>query len=184
MYDIEKINEDVKSMLSDYRYEHSVMVAEVAKELASIYNLDIDKAYVTGLLHDIAKEFSDEENEYYINKYNIDKKYLTDELKPVLHGIVGAYYAKEKYDIDDEIFNSIKYHSLGNIDMNLFNKVILISDKLGRNNRDDNLYELSKKDIDKALIEYFEWLKNRFESKGKNLNQDTIDMLQKLKKMI
>lgn len=184
MYDIEAINNDVKNMLSEYRYEHSVMVAECAKELASIYNLDTDKAYITGLLHDIAKEFTDEENEYYINKYNIDKKYLTEDLKPVLHGIVGSYYVKEKYNMDDEVCNSIKYHSLGNIDMTLFNKIILISDKLGRNNRDDNLYEVAKKDIDKSLLLYFEWLKNRFESKGKKLQPDTLMMLQKLEKVI
>ncbi len=184
MYDIETINNDVKNMLSEYRYEHSVMVAECAKELASIYNLDTDKAYITGLLHDIAKEFTDEENEYYINKYNIDKKYLTEDLKPVLHGIVGSYYVKEKYNMDDEVCNSIKYHSLGNIDMTLFNKIILISDKLGRNNRDDNLYEVAKKDIDKSLLLYFEWLKNRFESKGKKLQPDTLMMLQKLEKVI
>ena len=184
MYNIEEINKDVKNILSEYRYNHCIMVAKCAKELAIIYNLDSDKAYVAGLLHDIAKEFTDEENEYYINKYNIDKKYLTEELKPVLHGIVGAYYVKEKYNMDDEICNSIKYHTLGNVNMTLFDKIILISDKLGRNNRDDNLYNKAKENIDESLVMYFEWLEKRFESKGKKLYKDTIDILNKLKKVI
>ena len=184
MWDIDKIDSDVKSMLSDYRYNHSVMVARVAKELASIYNLDTDKAYVAGLLHDIAKEFTDEENEYYVNKYNIDKKYLSDNLKPVLHGIVGSYYVKEKYNMDDEVCNSIKYHSLGNIDMTLFEKIILLSDKLGRDNYSEELLNLAKVDIDKAMINYFDWLKGRFDAKGKSFEPETILMLQKLKKVI
>lgn len=184
MYNIELIDRDVKNMLSEYRYNHSVMVAEVAKDLATIYNLDSNKAYVAGLLHDIAKEFTDEENKYYIDKYNIDNKYLTEELKPVLHGIVGSYFVKEKYNMDDEICNSIKYHTLGNVDMTLFEKIILISDKLGRNNRDDNLYEVAKTNIDESLVMYFEWLEKRFESQGKKLDKDSIDLLNKLKKVI
>lgn len=184
MLDINKIDSDVKNMLSSYRYEHSIMVAKCAKELASIYNLDTDKAYIAGLLHDIAKEFTDEENEYYVNKYNIDKKYLSENLKPVLHGIVGSYYVKEKYNVDDEVCNSIKYHSLGNIDMTLFEKIILLSDKIGRSNGDPKLKELAQTNIDKALVYYFEWLKKRFESKGKSLEPETLMMLQKLKKVI
>ena len=68
MWDIDKIDSDVKSMLSSYRYQHSVMVAKCAKDLALIYNIDTNKAYIAGLLHDIAKEFNDEENQYYIDK--------------------------------------------------------------------------------------------------------------------
>ena len=181
MWDIDKIDSDVKSMLSSYRYQHSVMVAKCAKDLALIYNIDTNKAYIAGLLHDIAKEFNDEENQYYIDKYNIDKRYLTDNLKPILHGIIGSYYVKEKYNMDDEICNSIKYHSLGNIDMTLFEKIILISDKLGRDNYSEELLSLAKNDIDKALIYYFEWLKNKFESNGKSLEPETMLLLQKLK---
>jgi len=184
MYDLETINNDVKNMLSDYRYEHSVMVAKCAKRLASIYNLDANKAYIAGLLHDIAKEFTDEENDYYSKKYNVDEYYLTEEMKPVLHGIIGSYYVKEKYNMDEEVCNSIKYHSLGNIDMTLFEKIILISDKIGRSNADEHLVKLAETNIDEALIYYLEWLKNRFESKGKKLQPDTLLMLQKLKKVI
>ena len=184
MWNIDKINDDVKGMLSEYRYEHSLMVAKCAKDLAIHYNLDSDKAYITGLIHDIAKEFTDTENNYYIEKYNIDKKFLTNEYKPVLHGIVGSYYVKEKYNMDDEICNSIKYHSLGNVDMTLFNKIILISDKIGRNNADPKLIELAYTNIDEALVYFFEWLKNKFENSGRKVNQETLDVLQKLKKML
>ena len=66
MYEVEKIKEDLKKMLSEKRYNHSLNVASVAKELASIYNVNEEKAYLAGLTHDIAKEFNEEENKYYI----------------------------------------------------------------------------------------------------------------------
>ena len=62
MTNICEIKNYLKSTLSDFRYEHSLMVANEAKKLAMHYNLDLDKAYIAGLVHDIAKEFSDEEN--------------------------------------------------------------------------------------------------------------------------
>lgn len=53
MYNIEKIKNDIKNNLSEFRYEHSLLVATCALSLARHYNLDEDKAYVAGLIHDI-----------------------------------------------------------------------------------------------------------------------------------
>ena len=71
MYDIEKIKNDLKNNLSQFRFEHSLLVADEAKKLALHYNYDSEKAYVAGLVHDIAKEFDDFENDKWIKKYNL-----------------------------------------------------------------------------------------------------------------
>ena len=39
MYSIEKIKTDLKDRVSEYRYEHSLMVADEAKKLAKKYKL-------------------------------------------------------------------------------------------------------------------------------------------------
>lgn len=177
MYNIEYIDEYVKNNLSEFRYEHSILVAQSAKKLAKKYGLDEQKAYVTGLLHDIAKEFSDFKYKEYVTKYNIDPSYLTEDLKPVLHGIVGAYFVKEKFNMDDEVCNAIKYHTLGNKDMTLFDKIILVADKIGRKNPDQKLIDIAFTNIDKALIYIFDFQKNKLESMGKKLHSDTIELL-------
>ena len=182
MYNAETIKIDLKKILSEYRYNHSILVAESAYSLAKYYNLDYDKAYIAGLVHDIAKEFDEEKNNYYVEKYNIDKKYLSLELKPVLHGIVGAYYLKEIYNMDEEICNSVKYHTLGNPNMSLFDKIILVSDKIGRNNPDNNLIELAYKNIDDAILYIFDYQEKKLEKLGKKLDKDSIDLINKIKK--
>lgn len=53
MYNIDKIKDDVRKNLSKFRYEHSIMVANEAKKLATKYNYDENKAYIAGLLHDM-----------------------------------------------------------------------------------------------------------------------------------
>lgn len=184
MYNIDEIKNYLKNTLNDKRYNHSLLVADSCKSLAHHYNIDEDKAYVAGLVHDICKCFSDEENEYYVNKYNIDKKYLTNDLKPVLHGIIGAYFVKEKYNMDDEICNAVKYHTLGNPNMTLFDKIILVSDKIGRTNPDEYLIKLAYKNIDEALIYILEKQERKLQNEGRNMHEDSIKLLKLIKSMI
>ena len=184
MYDIKRIESDLKDILSDYRYQHSIMVANEAKKLAIHYNLDNNKAFVAGLLHDIAKEFSDEEIDYYIKKYNIDSNYTSLDLRPAIHSYIGAYYAKEKYNIDSEIMYAIMYHTLGSPNMSDFDKIILIADKLGRNNKDNILEKIAYESIDKAIIYIFEYQKNKLRNKGKKLHMDSLMLLNTLNKEV
>ena len=181
MYNIDDIKSNLKSSLDDRRYNHSLLVADSCKSLAKHYNLDEKKAYIAGLVHDICKCFSDEENSYYVDKYKIDKDYLDRDLKPVLHGIIGSYYVKEKYNMDDELSNAVKYHTLGNPNMTLFDKIVLVSDKIGRINPDKELIDLAYKNIDDALIYILEKQEKKLHSEGKNMHKDTIELLKKLK---
>lgn len=183
MYSVEELKKDLKELLSDFRYNHSLLVADCAKNLAIYYNLDSDKAYITGLVHDISKEFDNDKNKYYVDKYNIDNKYL-DELKPVLHSLVGAYYIKEKYDMDDEICNAVKYHTLGNINMTLFDKIILVSDKLGRENKDLELEKIAYENIDKALLVILKRQKDKLSKIGKEIHPDTKELLKNIENML
>lgn len=183
MYNIDEIKKDMKELLSEFRYNHSILVAQCAKDLANNYNLDSNKAYITGLVHDMTKEFDDDKNKYYVNKYNIDEKFL-DELKPVLHSIVGSYYIKEKYDMDDEICNAVRYHTLGNVNMSLFDKIILVSDKLGRENKDIELEKIAYENIDKALLIVLKRQEDKLLKLGKEIHPDTRELLKKIENMI
>lgn len=71
--DIETIKGELKKSLSPKRYNHSILVAEEAKSLAKHYHINEEKAYLTGLIHDIAKELTEEENIYWIEKENYRK---------------------------------------------------------------------------------------------------------------
>ena len=70
---VEEIKKDLESLLSEYRYNHCLRVGETAKDLAKHYNLNEEEAYLAGLTHDIAKEFTMEENEQFIKEHNLDE---------------------------------------------------------------------------------------------------------------
>ena len=58
---LNKINEDIKKELSEKRYNHSVGVMKKAEELAKIHDVDVNKAKLVGLAHDIGKELSSDD---------------------------------------------------------------------------------------------------------------------------
>lgn len=182
---IEKIKNDLKNSLSTYRYKHSILVAEEAKKLAKQYHIDEEKAYITGLLHDVAKELPEEENNIWITKYHLDKSLKDDKNKKIKHADIGAVLAKEKYHLDDDCYNAIKYHTIGNKNMNLLAKIIYIADKIGREEIPKELEPVKKlayKDIDKALLYCLEKQEKKLKSKNIDMHNDTKELLKKLKK--
>lgn len=186
MNQIEKIKEDLKNNLSEYRYEHSILVAQEAKKLANQYNVDEEKAYIAGLVHDIAKEFSDEENVLWIKKYELDNELLLPEYKKIIHADIGAVVVKEKYNLNEEISNAVLYHTIGSINMSLLDKIVYVSDKVARKTKSeelDKIRELAYENIDKAIFLLLIKQKNKLENKKEKMHPDSVKLLQKLIQM-
>ena len=158
---LNKIDNDLKSMLSEKRYKHSLGVMKKAEELAMIYGVDINIAKLVGLAHDIGKEFSDEEMLKYAKENNIQVDNVEAVNVGLLHAKIGADICKKKYNFTIEMQNAIKYHTVGNENMDLLAKIIFVADKTeeGRNYKDEakneqlqKVRELSKKNLDEALL--------------------------------
>lgn len=154
MYDIEKIKEKLIEDIGEKRYKHSLRVAHLAQNLAQIYDLDEEKAYMAGLIHDCAKY----NEEKYIEKLNIDtSSYKITSLKdPVLHSFLGAEVANKVYNISDkDILDAIKYHTTGKESMTSLEKIIFIADAI-EPKRDfegiDSIRDASRKDLDKTML--------------------------------
>ncbi len=157
----------LKENLSAKRYSHSEGCAIRARELAQLYGLDEDKAYLTGLMHDCAKNFSNEEL-YDIIKNEIKTGFDESELKnpKTYHAIAGAYFVKKYFEADDpEIIQAVRNHTIGAVDMTLFDKVVFLADKIEPYQRDEKyvkkIMKIIKKfkgitGLDVALLKCFE----------------------------
>ena len=180
MYNIDKIKNDLQKELSNKRFNHSIMVASEAKKLAENYKENSEKAYISGLLHDIAKEYKEEDNFNYVNKYNLSLELLESKYQKIIHSEIGALVVKEKYNFDDDICNAIKYHTIGNVNMNMLAKIIFIADKIGRENLSSEykqIQELAYKNIDEALKLYFLLNNKKLENKGIKPHPNSIELL-------
>ena len=129
MYDIEKYTQIVKDRLSDYRFHHSVCVSESAKALARRYGADENKAELAGILHDICKEDSLDDQLDIINRAGYSMTELELNNKNCYHQLSSSAYAKVVLGIDDdEILNSIRYHTTGRANMSLMEEIIYLAD--------------------------------------------------------
>lgn len=122
--------------IGEKRYNHSVRVMETSIKLAQIYNCDVEKAKLAGLLHDCAK-FSDKT---YLLKLANDFDIILDDVMrynyELIHGPLGAKIAEKEYNLKDkEILDAIQFHTTGRENMTLLDKIIYISDYIepGRN---------------------------------------------------
>lgn len=187
---IADIKEKLAKKLSTDRFEHTMGVAYTAAALAMRYELDMDKAFMAGLLHDSAKYMSSDKLYKKSVEAGLSVSEAEEKQPDLLHAKLGAYFAKEKYGVDDaEICHAIEYHTTGCKDMSLFDMVIYVADYIEPNrNKAPNLnyyrqlafsdierctYEIlkgtidyvsSKRDaIDPTTIEAYDFLKERFE---------------------
>ncbi len=127
--DIEKLEQIIKLHLSDKRFNHVKNVAEEAVRLAAKYGVDVEKARIAGLLHDITKEFEKEEHLYLFNQAMLKLDPIEAKMEKVWYPISGAIYAEKVLDIkDQDILNAIRYHLTGRIGMSKLEKIIFVAD--------------------------------------------------------
>ncbi len=127
--DIVKLQYKIEKVLEKKRYEHTLGVAYTASSLAFVHGEDSNRAIVAGLLHDCAKCLSHKKRLSVCNKNNIPVTETEFSNPVLLHAKVGAFYAKDKYGVDDEeILNAILYHTTGKPDMSTLEKIIYVAD--------------------------------------------------------
>lgn len=184
MSDVEKIKSDLRSLMSEYRYLHCLRVASVARGLAARYSFDVDKAYATGLVHDIAKEFSDERNREIIYQYRMPLYLLDKNYRKMLHADIGAVIAKNIYGFDEEACHAILSHAIGSVPMGLLDKIIFVADKIEPCKTYEGI-ELERRmashDLNKTMIMCIENNHKKLVREKKYIHPKSIEVLNYLK---
>ena len=137
---IEYVKEWLKANLSEERYEHSLGTADSAKMLAEKYVLDEEKAYFTGLIHDCAKCLPDNDMQEALSKCELVCGEA--ENKKTHHAPAGTIIAKREFGVEDEeVLSAIRWHTIGKLDMTLFEKIIFLADKIETRTRPEEYRE-------------------------------------------
>ncbi len=170
-----KIENKLKKVLSEKRYEHTLGVSFTSVCLAMKYGEDIDKARIAGLLHDCAKYLDDDKLISLCEKYDLGISESEKKSPYLLHGKVGALIARKKFRIEDEdIINAITYHTTGRIGMSLLEKIVFIADYIEPQREEiPNLALIRKtafEDIDLCLIKIFENTFNYLKANNKEID--------------
>lgn len=158
---IRSIRKSVKKKLDEHRYEHTLGVAYTAQALAMRYGYDLRRAEIAGLLHDCAKRFDRQEMLKKCVSRGIPVSESEKADPSLLHAKLGAWYAKNKYGIEDEeILSAIACHTTGKPNMSLLDEILYVADYIepGRDQA-PNLAEhrkLAFLDLDEACLAIME----------------------------
>lgn len=147
----------IKSYISGHRYEHTISVANTAYEIAKRNSINVSKAYIASLLHDIGKNVDINLQDEFVKK-NYPSYYGLLPLA-LYHQFVSVDIAKNDFKIDDnEIIEAIKYHATGKANMTKLMKCVYASDKIEPTRDYDSslLINQCKEDIDLGFNQVLE----------------------------
>jgi len=174
----------LKKRLNKKRLEHSINVMEMAVKLAKINNVDEENAKFAGLLHDCAKNMSNEDLIRYCDEHNIEIDELKRNSPGTLHAEVGADIAKNEFGANEEIERAIRYHTLGNKDMTTLDKILYVADliEVGRDlDGVDEIREIALKDLDEGYYISLDYCIKNVLERGKEIHPQSILALESAK---
>ena len=168
----------IRELMGDYRYEHSVNVADEAVMLAELYGGDAEKTYTAGILHDVTKELPNDKQLQIINDGGIILDDVQKQAPKLWHAISGSVYIQTELGItDSDIINAIRYHTTGRANMSLLEKIIYIADYTAKG-RDYNgveiMRDLSRKSLEDAMIFSYQFTINKLSSLESAIHPDEI----------
>lgn len=133
------IENDVYSILKNNNCEevaeHTKIVANAARELASRFGLNEESAYIAGLLHDIGNIIPNEERVEFCNVFAIPVLEEERIAPSLLHSKISKIIAKGVFNVGEEICNAIECHSTLKSNAGALDLVLFVADKKSWDNK-------------------------------------------------
>jgi nicotinate-nucleotide adenylyltransferase len=127
------IEDDLRRELSPRRWKHVKSVARWAQRLAKIHGANPAKAYLAGILHDCAKEFSAKKLKRIAQKNGLarrERPVIAESRRwGLLHAYVSAWRAQKEWGVNDAgVLSAVRSHTLGREKMNTLDQILYVAD--------------------------------------------------------
>lgn len=176
----EQYIEIIRSRLSDYRFHHSLCVAQEAKRLALLYGADPAKAYTAGILHDIMKDTDKEAQLQILEDYGVTLDDVEKQSPMLWHARSGEVFLRNILGVvDEDILSAVRYHTTGRAGMSRLEQVVFTADftSADRNYPDVAVIRaLADISLIKAIRYGVEYTIRDLQSKGAVVHPDTLKL--------
>ncbi|HLO52551.1 MAG TPA: bis(5'-nucleosyl)-tetraphosphatase (symmetrical) YqeK [Kamptonema sp.] len=113
------------------RIRHILGVEQMAAELADFHSIDVAKAQVAGLMHDLAKYFKPQLLLEMARAEGLELDSVLEGTPHLLHADISAVVAREEFGVrDEEILQAIANHTLGRPGMSPLSCIVFVADAL------------------------------------------------------
>ena len=155
---LEALKASIKEQLCPNRYDHTLRVMETSMVLAKKYGVCLESAQIAALLHDVAKNQTDDELQKQLEKANL-RDYLNYH-SLIWHAPVGALVARKKYRIESQdILNAIQYHTTGRSQMSKLEQIVFLADYIEPYRTQPNvelIRQLATESLERAIAKVLE----------------------------
>lgn len=169
----------IKTRLTAKRYNHTLAVAMLSKELAEQYGASVYDAEVAAMLHDVTKEESKQSQLQTLQKSDIMELNIINESENVFHAITGYLYARDILKIENtDVLNAIRYHTTGRKEMSLLEKIIFTADTVAYDRTYTDairLRGLAFENLDECIREITSFIIKSLVEKKEIINLDTVE---------
>ena len=139
---------------------HLHRTAQVSAELAPHHGVDVERARVGSIAHDIAKAMSKPELLRQADRFGLPVNLVERANPGLLHGAVGAELLRHEEGMDDQsLYESVCWHTFAHPALDPLGKIVFLADKLDpakvrRYPFQPYLMELAQDDLDRAVLEF------------------------------
>ena len=137
------------------RRAHAQGVADTAVRLAQKYGADAQQAARAGILHDVTKALTAEEQRRLADRWQLPVTAFERENPQLLHAKTGAAAARRIFGENEAVVSAIEYHTTGKPDMTSLEKIIYLADMIepGRSYPGvDAIREAAARDLDAGVL--------------------------------
>lgn len=150
-WSLDQLMQAAQELLPPKRFRHTMGVAQAAADLARRYGEDESIAYAAGLLHDLTKPWSPEQQLAYCREKGIPLDFLERRSPALWHAITVGEFVREKFGISDApLLLALRYHTTGRAGMSRLEKILYLADYI-EVNRDFDGVENVRALVDQGL---------------------------------
>lgn len=162
------------------RIPHLKGTEQEAVKLAGRWGCDVEEARTAAVLHDMTKSLDAGEQLKICEKYGTIPDIAEKKIPKLLHAISGALVAYHELGVSEEVYNAIRWHTTGRVNMSLLEKIIYLADYIEPSREFDGLEQLRSlayEDIDGAMILGLKMSLENMQRQGNTVHQRTRDAL-------
>ena len=167
----------VRARLSEKRFRHSLAVSESAEILAQKYGADPEKAAFAGLIHDVCKDDSPENQLQMMREFGIILSESERACPKLWHAVVGAAYVGRYFTDEEEIIRAVRYHTTARCNMSLLEKVIYVADCISADRNypgAEEMRRLAEESLDAVIYAMSRYILSELTETGLPLHPDTV----------
>ena len=172
------LREKAKEYLTPERAAHTAGCESEAVLLAKRWGEDPEKAAAAGILHDITKKLSYDEQLILCEKYGIILDSVERSSPKLLHAKTGAALARDRFGIGDDVYGAIYWHTTGKPDMTLLEKILYLADYIEPTRSFDGVQELralAYENLDRAMARGLEMSIEDIRARNIEPHRDSIE---------